>query len=49
MRRGIAAAIIDRRAEKEWKRTDDLIEIRGVGPKTLQKLHDYLEISPHDK
>ena len=45
----IAAAIIDRRREKEWEQTDDLLEIRGVGPKTAQHLQDYLEITPHDK
>jgi competence protein ComEA len=41
----IAASIIERRREKPWEQVDDLIEIRGVGPKTAQKLQDYLEIS----
>jgi competence protein ComEA len=45
----IAAAIIERRQEDEWEQIDDLIEIRGVGPKTVQNLQDYLEISHHDK
>jgi competence protein ComEA len=49
MRPAIAAAIIERRREKEWEKTDDLIEIRGVGLKTAQKLQDYLETSPHNK
>ena len=45
MRADIAAAIIERRREKAWEKVDDLIEIRGVGPKTVQRLRDYLEIS----
>jgi len=48
MRSEIAASIIDRRREKAWEQVDDLIEIRGVGPKTAQKLQDYLEISAHN-
>ncbi|MFZ0927201.1 MAG: helix-hairpin-helix domain-containing protein [Syntrophobacteraceae bacterium] len=44
MRPQIAASIIERRREKPWEQVDDLIEIRGVGPKTAQKLQDYLEI-----
>ena len=48
MRPEIAAAIIERRREKAWEQVDDLIEIRGVGPKTAQKLQDYLEISAHN-
>ncbi len=45
LRPEIAASIIERRREKPWEQVDDLIEIRGVGPKTAQKLQDYLEIS----
>ena len=48
MRPEIAASIIERRREKAWEQADDLIEIRGVGPKTAQKLQDYLEISAHN-
>jgi competence protein ComEA len=49
MRSVIANAIVERRGEKEWEQVDDLTEIRGVGPKTVQKLQDYLEASPHCK
>jgi competence protein ComEA len=49
MRRKIASAIIERRREKEWEKIDDLIEIRGVGAKTVQKLRDYLETAHHDE
>jgi len=49
MHRNIAAAIIERRLEQKWEQTDDLIEIRGVGPKTLQKLHEYMETSAENK
>ncbi len=45
MRSAIAAAIVERRREKAWEQVDDLIEIRGVGSKTAQRLQDYLEIS----
>lgn len=48
MRPEIAASIIERRREKVWEHVDDLIEIRGVGPRTAKKLQDYLEISPHN-
>jgi competence protein ComEA len=48
MRAEIAASIVARRREKAWEQVDDLIEIRGVGPKTAQKLQDYLEISAHN-
>jgi len=45
----IAASIVERRREKAWEQVDDLVEIRGVGPKTAQKLQDYLEISHLDR
>jgi competence protein ComEA len=45
----IAAAIVDRRREKEWDQVEDLLEIRGVGPKTVRKLEDYLETTHHDR
>ncbi len=48
MRPAIAASIIERRHEKAWEQVDELIEISGVGPKTAQKLQDYLEISAHN-
>ena len=47
MRPEIAESIIKRRREKAWEQVDDLVEIRGVGPKTAQKLQDYLEVSAH--
>jgi competence protein ComEA len=46
MRADVAASIIERRRARAWEKVDDLIEIRGVGPKTVQKLQDYLEILP---
>ncbi len=45
LRPAIAAAIIKRRGQKSWASVDDLVEIREVGPKTVQKLRDYLEVS----
>jgi len=45
MRPEIAASIVERRGVKAWEQVDDLIEIHGVGPKTVQRLQDCLEIS----
>ena len=45
MRADIATSIMERRGKKAWGKVDDLIEIRGVGLKTVQKLKDYLEVS----
>lgn len=45
LRPGIAAAIVAGRSRKPWANLDDLLEIRGVGPKTIQKLRAYLEAS----
>lgn len=45
LRPGIAMAIVERRSRKPWANVDDLLEIRGVGAKTVQKLGDYLEVS----
>lgn len=45
LRPAIAAAIVQRRSQKSWASVDDLVEIRGVGPKTVQRLRDYLEVS----
>jgi len=43
MHREIAASIIERRKEKAWEKVDDLTEISGVGPKTVQMLKNYLD------
>ena len=48
MRHEIAASIIERRKEKAWEKVDDLTEISGVGPKTVQKLKNYLEAKNRD-
>lgn len=45
LRPGIAEAIVQRRSREPWAKVDDLIEIRGVGPKTLETLRRYLEVS----
>jgi DNA uptake protein ComE-like DNA-binding protein len=45
MRSEIASSIVERRRVKAWEQVDDLIEIRGAGPKTVQKLQNCLEIS----
>lgn len=45
LRPAIAAQIVARRSRKPWASVDDLRQIRGVGPKTVQKFNDYLEVS----
>jgi competence protein ComEA len=45
LRPAIAREIVERRSQKAWEKVDDLAELRGVGPKTVQKLGDYLEVS----
>jgi competence protein ComEA len=45
LRPAIAREIVERRSQKAWKNVDDLQELRGVGPKTVQKLGNYLEAS----
>ncbi|MDR3556706.1 MAG: helix-hairpin-helix domain-containing protein [Syntrophobacteraceae bacterium] len=45
LRPAIAREIVKRRSQKAWENVDDLQELRGVGPKTVQKLGDYLEVS----
>lgn len=42
MKAGLAAAIIERRSRKEWHRLDELEEIAGIGPKTIEKWRAYL-------
>jgi hypothetical protein len=43
MKAGLAAAILERRSRKEWQRLDELEEIAGIGPKTIEKWRGYLE------
>ena len=45
LRPGIAAVIVKRRSQKSWANIDDLLEIQGVGPKTILTLRDYVEVS----
>jgi competence protein ComEA len=44
LRPAIASAIVKGRALRPWKSPDELLQIRGIGPKTLQKLHGYVEV-----
>jgi hypothetical protein len=48
LRPSIAEAIVKRRSRKAWAAIEDLVEIRGVGPKTMEKLRDYLELSSRE-
>ncbi len=44
MREEFAQSIVERRAKRPWRRLQDLAEIRGVGPKTVELWGDYLEV-----
>jgi competence protein ComEA len=44
MREDTAGAIVARRREKAWSSLEELQEISGVGPKTVDRWRDYLEI-----
>jgi competence protein ComEA len=46
MRPEFARAIVDRRQNRLWRRVEELQEISGVGPKTVEKWKDYLQIGP---
>jgi competence protein ComEA len=43
MKAGFAAAIVNRRRKSSWQSLDELEEIPGVGPKTVEKWRPYLE------
>jgi competence protein ComEA len=45
MKAGFSAAIVNRRSEGNWQSVDALEEIPGVGPKTVERWKNYLEVS----
>ena len=47
MRQDIVAAIVERRREKPWGKVADLIEVNGIGPKTVHKFEEFLEVPPN--
>ncbi len=44
MKPDVAAAIVNRRMEKAWQSLQELDEISGVGPKTIEKWKPYLSV-----
>ncbi len=46
MRPEWARTIVERRKQKPWKLLDELDEIHGIGPKTLEKWRPHLEAIP---
>ncbi len=44
MKPDFATAIVERRRQRPWTGLDELREIPGVGPKTIRKWADYLEV-----
>jgi len=45
MKPELASAIAERRKQKPWRSVDELVEIPGVGPKTVEKWKVYLEVA----
>jgi DNA uptake protein ComE-like DNA-binding protein len=45
MKPEMASQIVMRRAKKPWRELQELQEITGVGPRTLEKWKEYLEIT----
>ena len=39
-----ARRIVDERSKRAFENLDDLIRVHGVGPKTLDRIRDYLQI-----
>jgi len=48
MRENMAKAIVYNRRERPWEDIAELEEIPGVGPRTVEKWHEYLEIRGAD-
>jgi competence protein ComEA len=48
MKSGFAAAIVNRRRNKPWQSLDELEEIPGVGPRTIEKWRNYLIGGEHE-
>jgi competence protein ComEA len=40
-----AAQIVERRQQKPFQSIDELLEIKGIGPKTLEKIRPYVVVS----
>jgi DNA uptake protein ComE-like DNA-binding protein len=40
----MATAIVTRRSRQPWDDLQELVEISGVGPRTLEKWGNYLEV-----
>ncbi len=46
MRPDVAREIVKRRGEKAWEDVGQLIEIPGIGPKTVQRFAQFLRVNP---
>lgn len=44
MRPEVAQRIVERRQSRPWNELEELTEVPGIGPKTIEKLKQYLEI-----
>lgn len=45
MKSGFAAEIVNRRSVHAWRSLDDLVQIPGIGPKTIEKWKRYLDVT----
>jgi competence protein ComEA len=44
MKSGFAAEIVNRRSDHAWRSLDDLVQIPGIGQKTIEKWKRYLDV-----
>lgn len=49
MKPEFASAVVERRSQRAWERLEDLEQISGVGPKTVEKWKEYLEVRGRKK
>ncbi len=49
MRPEFAAAIVKGRIDRPWEKVEDLAQIHGIGPKTVQKFEEFLDASPRGR
>ena len=48
MRPEFAQRIVERRQSRPWSNLGELIEVPGIGPKTIDKWKNHLEVKAHD-
>lgn len=49
MRRELAAAIVQEREKRPWRDVNELAGLHGVGPKTVEQMKKYLEVTSEER